>query len=328
MTLIDKDHIWKAINHARIFYSRDGMLNILTSTDYPGKEFNRAVLQTQINNLTEKRPLLLSMKYASKSFDGKATFVVEIRDNRTATKMWDASLSNTNGSLAEKTFILPNTVINKQIKLIVYIITDGPGEHDLSLKNATMQYQRITGFAVHATTHNNTNIKNNTYILNIAGKVYPIKYQITGQGNKVKNITTQIETNTLRINLSSSSNGTLTIQLPKNIIDAKKQGNTSQEEDTFFVLVDSQMTGFDEIKNTTNSRTLSIDFDKGSEMVEILGTDMMQNTSSLLGIHEKRVVPEFQGIAQITLGVTITGIILAYSRYNNKLRFFRNNQTA
>jgi aldose sugar dehydrogenase len=144
INLIDKDHIWKPITYTKVLQT-NGRLNISTITDYPGKEFNRAVLQTQINNLTEKRPLLLSMKYASKSFYGKATFVVEIRDNNGSKILWNSYLNDTNGNFTNPSFILPNNITGKPIQLRLYTITDGHGLHNLSIRNATIEYARTTG---------------------------------------------------------------------------------------------------------------------------------------------------------------------------------------
>jgi hypothetical protein len=137
INILDKGHIWRPVNHARIFYSRDGMLNIITDTYNPDKEFNRGSLQTIIS--PTKKPLLLYMQYASRSFEGKASFVAEIRDSNNSAVLWNTFLNNTGGGLTDESFILPNNITGKQIQFRLYTITEGPGMHDLSVKNATIE---------------------------------------------------------------------------------------------------------------------------------------------------------------------------------------------
>src|ERR1041384_8571254 len=66
---------------------------------------------------------------------------------------------------------------------------------------------------------------NSIYQVTIADKNYPIKYQITGTGNKVNNISAEADNATLLVNVLSQSNGRLSIELPRNIIDSKRQGD-------------------------------------------------------------------------------------------------------
>jgi hypothetical protein len=102
------------------------------------KIYNRAVLQTQINK-TSLHPLLLDLDYTSQSLSGNATFFGEIVDNN-GKIMWDTILTNTNGKLADETFILPNNIINKPIEFRLYVSTDGPGEHILNVRKAIITY--------------------------------------------------------------------------------------------------------------------------------------------------------------------------------------------
>jgi hypothetical protein len=162
--IIDKHHTWKPVNHTRFFYSRDGMLNIITSSDYAGKEYNRAVLQIQLH--TAKTPILLFLEYASKSFEGKAMFVAEIRDNNGRTVLWDSFLNDTKGNFTDKSFMLPSNITGKPIQFRLYTITDGPGLHNLSVKNATMEYvTTATNIRSLNTNGNNTDIGNVTKVV-------------------------------------------------------------------------------------------------------------------------------------------------------------------
>ena len=112
----------------------------------------------------------------------------------------------------------------------------------------------------------------NKYNLELFGKSYPINYQITGFGNRVSNISAEADNATLLINILAQSNGRLSIDLPRNIIDSKKQGNV---DDPYVVFEDGQATNPQEIGTNSQARTLAIDFDKGTGQIEIAGSKLL-----------------------------------------------------
>ena len=145
-----------------------------------------------------------------------------------------------------------------------------------------------------------TTPSNDIYILNINSKTYPVKYQITGSGNKINSIVAENDGATLVANVSSQSKGRLTIELPRNSIDSKKQGTNA--DDAYTVFEDHQSTIAEETTNNKQARTLAIDFDKGTEKIEIVGT---------------HVAPEFGAVtAVMVFAVAIIGIIVVSTRYN------------
>jgi hypothetical protein len=93
-------------------------------------------------------------------------------------------------------------------------------------------------------------------------KAYPIKYQLIG--GKLTAISVEKDSITLLLNISSTSDGKLTIELPRYVIDSK--GNV---DDTFAVFVDGQYAAADEIRTTAQARTLMVAFDKGTSVIEI-----------------------------------------------------------
>jgi VCBS repeat-containing protein len=110
------------------------------------------------------------------------------------------------------------------------------------------------------------------YNLTIIDKSYPITYQITG--GKLNDITSEKDNTTLSVNISSTSNGTLIIELPRNLIDSKKQGTNTDEE--YAIFEDSQYNiAVDEITKNATIRTLAIDFDKGSSEIQIVGSEIV-----------------------------------------------------
>jgi len=152
-------------------------------------------------------------------------------------------------------------------------------------------------------------VENNfTASLKIGNKIYPINYQLSGTGNKIISVILEKDNSTLLANISSPSNGKLTIQLPRSIIDSKKQGTNLDE--SYVVLVDGKYAGFDQIKNNTQVRTLAIDLGGGSTNIEILGT---------------HAVPEFGTAASTALlSIAIVGIvIMTRAKFIPKIRLIQ-----
>jgi hypothetical protein len=91
-----------------------------------------------------------------------------------------------------------------------------------------------------------TTVGNNTVTLNSGNNVYPIKYHITG-GNAT-GISGEKDNTTLVVNISSTSNGKLTNELPRNVIDSKQRNRDAN----FVVFEDGQYSSASgQIKNNT-----------------------------------------------------------------------------
>jgi len=98
---------------------------------------------------------------------------------------------------------------------------------------------------------------------------FTINYDITGN-NKLLDAHSDVNSKTLILSLKTMSNGTLTIVLPRTLIDSRI---TEQQDDKFFVLMDGQETDYTEIKTTNATRTLNIHFMQGIAKIEIIGTN-------------------------------------------------------
>lgn len=68
------------------------------------------------------------------------------------------------------------------------------------------------------------------------------------------------------VKLQSQDDGNLIIFIPRKIIDVK----FGEADDNFIVLADGQEVDYEEIDKDTNQRTLSIPFEEGSEIIEII----------------------------------------------------------
>ena len=126
---------------------------------------------------------------------------------------------------------------------------------------------------------------------------FDVSYSITG--GKVLGITADVEAKSLLVSIQTTSDGTLTITLPRELIDAKING----EDDSFFVLIDGEEVEFEE-ETTSTDRTLTISFQDGAEEIEIIGT---------------QIVPEFGTIAALVLAVAIISIIAVSAKTRLRL---------
>ncbi len=102
------------------------------------------------------------------------------------------------------------------------------------------------------------------------GKSIPIKYMInTG---KLLGVVLDKSRATLIATISSASaadNGNLTIQIPRDVVDNKKEGNADAP---FRVHVDGKDATFRETDNNKTTRTLSIQFNKDAKVIDIIGS--------------------------------------------------------
>ncbi len=113
----------------------------------------------------------------------------------------------------------------------------------------------------------------------IANKTYPVKYNIIGNGNKVTNVTADSGQAVLNVNITSGSNGVLTIELPRTLIDSKLSDKIT--DNSFLVFLDgNQDMGVHETRNN-QSRELIINFEKGNQQIKIQGSQMIPEFATI-----------------------------------------------
>jgi predicted secreted protein with PEFG-CTERM motif len=120
-------------------------------------------------------------------------------------------------------------------------------------------------------------------------QTFSVNYTISG--GIVKDMTIDPQSISLIVSLNSTTDGTIILQIPRSLIDAK---TSNGQDDSFIVLIDGA-----EVKpsgeGTNNSfRTLTIQFMQGDQDIEIIGT---------------QIVPEFGPIAALVLAIAIISII-------------------
>jgi predicted secreted protein with PEFG-CTERM motif len=135
-----------------------------------------------------------------------------------------------------------------------------------------------------------------TFDLTAGGQTFPIQFMITG--GSVENMTIHSENQTLGVTINSTGNGTLALKLPTEVIDSKTAEGSNAD---FAAFIDNaEYADAGEIEPAADTRTLLIGFPQGAESIDVIGTS---------------VVPEFSTIALIILAVAIIGIVIATARH-------------
>ena len=104
----------------------------------------------------------------------------------------------------------------------------------------------------------------------VKDKTFPIKYNIT-KGKLLGIVGDKDKTTMIFLLGGTSDNGKLTVELPRNVLDAKSQGNTDTK---YHVKIDNKDVDYKEVGTNLNARILQIDISKDDRMMEIAGTQM------------------------------------------------------
>ena len=107
----------------------------------------------------------------------------------------------------------------------------------------------------------------------------------TIDGGKVLGFEVDTEVLSLIVELETWSDGEIKISLPRNLMDSK----IDIDDDDFLVLIDGDEVLFEEQKSSID-RTLTIPFKQGDFNIEIIGTE---------------IIPEFSSMAVLVLGSAI-----------------------
>jgi len=129
-----------------------------------------------------------------------------------------------------------------------------------------------------------------------AGSYGTFDIAYTVRGATVENMLVDSDIFALIVIIDSDDDGTITLDLSRQSIDAKKSDTT---DDTFIILIDGIEVPYEEILTDDQNRRITIDFEEGDSDIEIIGTF---------------VVPEFGNIAMLILTMSIISIIFLSSK--------------
>jgi hypothetical protein len=132
INLLNQDYQWTSTTGLKLSKT-NGSLDMLIKTNVTNKQFNRAVLTTDLNSV--EKPVLLSLEYASKSFSGNATFLLQVKE-KDHNKYWTQLLDYTSGHFKKDLFVLPDYIIGNQVEIRLTTVTERPGQHGLVVKEA------------------------------------------------------------------------------------------------------------------------------------------------------------------------------------------------
>jgi hypothetical protein len=123
------------------------------------------------------------------------------------------------------------------------------------------------------------------------GGTFDVEYTILG--GTVKDIILEPDNFTLRILIESPDEGSLSIKIPRESLDAEKPNG---QDETFIVLIDNIQFPYVETETNSQSRLITVNFEEGDSEIEIIGTF---------------AIPEFGTMIAITLaiGIVITTLI-------------------
>mgnify|MGYP001282416649 CR=1 FL=1 len=108
-------------------------------------------------------------------------------------------------------------------------------------------------------------------IMEVHGTDHFIKYGIQGNA-KVTDITYNKDNSSVIITLDVITSGSLTVELPQNIIDSGHSNCVPnyEREEPFVVLIDNEEILFEEIVTTPEKLTLLISFQENTKEIEII----------------------------------------------------------
>jgi|TARA_R110000796_G_scaffold122071_1_gene236378 hypothetical protein len=128
-----------------------------------------------------------------------------------------------------------------------------------------------------------------TLVINDVGETenitLKIDYEITSgksslsEATSVNSLTSDVSTKSLMINMTAPESGTLSITMPRSIIDSKSSWDADMD-DIFLISLDGEEIEHVEESYQTDisdSRMITIPFMESSEVIEIIGTSVIED---------------------------------------------------
>ena len=136
----------------------------------------------------------------------------------------------------------------------------------------------------------NSELNPTNFKVDTGNETFDVRYII--KGGTVKNITTDSDNLTLKVQINSTNNGKILLELPREFIGAERQDGN---DEIFIILIDGIQVPYNESLTNSESRTIEIEFNQNDSNIEIIGT---------------YIIPEFGNIVMMILMVGILSTIL------------------
>ncbi|MEM3065190.1 MAG: PEFG-CTERM sorting domain-containing protein [Candidatus Nitrosotenuis sp.] len=176
-----------------------------------------------------------------------------------------------------------------------YFKTDGKYTVQASYGVAGNVYEATFDYQTKESASTTTNI----FEVN-AGQYGTFDIPYTIRGGTVKNILVDPDILGLIVTIDAEKDGTLTMDLERRWIDAKKSDGT---DDTYIILIDGLEVPYQETADV-DSRLITIQFQAGDSDIEIIGTF---------------VVPEFGPLVAAVLAAAVTSVVLLSKRISSRV---------
>jgi len=169
-----------------------------------------------------------------------------------------------------------------------------PGDYTLVVQYGFKHVSAVTHFQFEQTS---TPIASSFNVKDLSsGQNFDLNYTITG--GQVKSMVIDPSDISLVVQVDSKNSGTLHLQVPRLLLDAKKPGNA---DESFLVFVDdNEITSFHEGTSDYGYRYLDIPIANGDSKIEIIGTI---------------VVPEFENVSSLVL-VLAVGLVTVFTVFS------------
>ena len=130
---------------------------------------------------------------------------------------------------------------------------------------------------------------------------FDVEYII--RGGIVKDMIVDSEIFALIVIIESAGDGSLTLDLPRESIDAIKSDGS---DDLFIILIDGIEVIYDESITNENTRTITVQFEQGDSDIEVIGTF---------------IITEFGTMASLILAVSIISVIILSTKKKMQIGF-------
>ena len=139
-----------------------------------------------------------------------------------------------------------------------------------------VQYGPIAAAQTNFTFQSSVIPTNNVFQLKDPNSQQTFNVDYTMSGGTVKTMTINAQSLSVIVSIDSTSDGTITLQLPRALIDAK---TSSGQDGTFIILIDGAQVKPQSESSDNNFRNITIQFLHGDQNISIIGTQTVSSTS-------------------------------------------------